>query len=258
MRFFKLSGAGNDFVLIEGPRRAWAALARRVCDRRRSIGADGLLVVSPGKIPFVDYYNADGSRAFCGNGSRCAAWWLSRTRNLGRKIRFRTVEGPVEAEVLGRERVRVRMPAAPRSRAVKLKAAGRSWTARFIKVGVPHAVIPVASLDKTPVASAGRAIRRHPAFQPAGTNVDFIRAVNGGIQVRTYERGVEAETLACGTGVAASALCAHELKGLKSPVKVLTQGGEILKVSFKRTEAGFDSIWLEGPARITFQGELPR
>lgn len=260
MKFFKMSGAGNDFVLIEGARKpgSWTALARKLCDRRGSVGADGLLVVSPGRTPFVDYYNADGSRAFCGNGSRCAAWWLKVRRGLGRKIALGTIEGRVEAEILGPERVRVHMPAAKASRRLRITAAGKNWTANFIKVGAPHAVISVASLDNFPVESAGRAVRRHAAFRPAGTNVDFIKTANGTVEVRTYERGVEGETLACGTGVTASALCAHELKGLRSPVKVRTQGGEVLKVSFKKTRDGYDSIWLEGPARITFQGELPQ
>lgn len=272
--FVKMSGAGNDFVLVESP---WARssglsparLARRLCDRRASVGADGLLVIRrrPGRVPELDYYNADGSRAFCANGSRCAAWRMHRLGWAGRDFSFRTAAGEVSAVIAGRERVRLGMPRAGRVRlGLRLKAAGREWTVHHLDTGVPHAVVAVRGLDAFPVFEVGLALRRHRTFAPAGANVNFIEALPRGngavrgpvVRIRTYERGVEDETLACGTGATASALVVHLLLGWKSPVRLLTRGGELLTVSFPpsrdRGRSGFDHVRLEGPAVETFEG----
>lgn len=270
IKFLKMSGAGNDFVLLEslavpGPKNL-PVLARRVCSRRDSVGADGLLVLkrgTSGRIPELDYYNADGSRAFCGNGSRCGAWWMYSNGWVGKHFFFNTIEGRVEAVVTGPERVRVRMPDPKAVRmGMKLSAAGKAWTAHTLNTGVPHAVVQVKNLEGFPVVDVGRALRHHLKFQPAGTNADFIfisfseKSGKPVVYLRTYERGVEDETLACGTGVVAAALCAHVLKGLKSPVRVQTRGGDRLTVTFRAVKNNFKDVWLEGPAKVTFQGEV--
>ncbi len=255
--FAKMSGAGNDFVLVEESSlrgRPRAPLARRLCLRRGGVGADGLLIVGrKDSSPTVDYYNADGSRAFCANGARCAAWWARRRGWVGKRFTLRSSRGDIEAEVPRPGRARLRMPAARRARfGLSLRALGRRWKAHSIDTGVPHAVVEVEGLDRFPVASVGRALRRHPAFGRAGANVNFISRRGRLLLIRTYERGVEDETLACGTGAVAAALCAHRLYGLSSPIRVQAAGGE-LAVRFD----SFERIWLEGPAEVLFEGEAP-
>lgn len=242
-RFWKLSGAGNDFVLLRGPVPAARAraLARRLCDRRAGVGADGLLVAAPGRVL---YLNADGSRAFCGNGARCAAWWLSKGRGA---VAFALSGVPVRAVVAG-GRARVRMPDAPAPKAVKTSLG----PAVFVDTGVPHAVRRVKGLAAFDVAGQGRRLRSDRAFGRAGANADFIELGRGAVAIRTYERGVEAETLACGTGAVAAALAS----GLPSPVRVDARGGR-LTVSFaRRKDGGFTDVWLEGPVRQVFTGEV--
>lgn len=265
--FTKLSGAGNDFVLVDGalPRLPSApALARKLCCRRSGIGADGLLIVrrhGRGNLPAVAYYNADGSAAFCGNGTRCAAWWAHLRRWTGRRFQMQTMIGPVAAEITGPEKVRLTMPLPKNYRwNLRLAAAGRLWKAHFLEVGVPHAVVEVKKIEPFPVVELGRALRHYKAFRPHGANIDFILKPKTGktgllLPIRTYERGVEDETLACGTGAVASAFCVYSLYGTRSPVRIATRGGDVLKADFKTVQGRLAEAWLEGPARITFQGE---
>lgn len=256
IRFWKLSGAGNDFVLVEGPLPSVRAkaLARRLCDRREGVGADGLLVAERER---VRYLNADGSDAFCGNGARCAAWWLERRGWGGAAF---TLSGtPVRAAVAATSG-RVRMPDATPVRRLIVRADGKSWDVRFLDTGVPHAVVavPAAALGGFPVTRAGRALRRHKAFGRDGTNVDFVARVRGGLALRTYERGVEDETLACGTGAVAAALAvaAPRTPGRSRRVRVRALGGA-LEVTFSpRKDGGFSDVWLEGPVKQTFTGEV--
>lgn len=259
--FWKMSGAGNDFVLVEGGAKAWGpADARRLCDRRRGVGADGLLVVERpkrGGRARLRYFNSDGSAAFCGNGTRCAASWLhARGWVKGERFELETNVGVVEARRAGRRRFAVRMPDPSAMKpAERLTAAGREVSAFWIDTGVPHAVVFWGSEEGAPVFELGRALRRHSAFAPAGANVNFAGARAGGLWVRTYERGVEDETLACGTGVTATALVAAALGKVRSPVKLRTRGGDTMKVSFKRGPNGrFTDVWLEGPAEVVFTG----
>lgn len=261
--FAKMSGAGNDFVLIDRRQARGSIrfrdLARRLCDRRGGVGADGLLVVD-GKTLRLGYWNADGSEAFCGNGSRCAAWWMYAQGLTGgkRAFKLRTSAGPLRARVTGRETVAIRMPE-PRSirLGLKVKALGKTHTVHSLNTGVPHAVVVVRDLDAFPVFETGRALRRHKAFAPAGTNADFIAWKGKTLLVRTYERGVEDETLACGTGVAASALTAYLLGKSTPPVSVKVRGGATLNVSFKPLGGvSFTEVWLEGPAQVVYTGEL--
>ena len=221
MRFWKLSGAGNDFVLIEGA--GSAALARRLCDRKAGVGADGLLAVRGRRVV---NYNPDGSRAFCGNGSRCAALFLSR--RLGKSFTFTSNGRELAARIVGGGRVAVRMPAPG--------PVTRRGHVRLVHTGVPHAVVPVRGLDRYPVVEKGRPLR-----WKLGANVNFVERSGRALRVRTYERGVEDETLACGTGVVAAAAAF----GVS---KVIVRSGETLTVSFG------PETWLEGPARLVFEG----
>lgn len=265
LRFYKLSGAGNDFVLLEEgklSRRSLPGLAKRLCDRRDGIGADGLLLVGrKGGRPRWRYHNADGSEAFCGNGARCAAWWIflkgwSRGR---RAFELDGPSGPLSARVKSVKpaRVALSMPAPTKLRlGLNLEIQGRKLTVHSVDTGVPHAVVLVGDLERFPVLDAGRALRRHPVFAPAGANADFITVAAGRIGMRTYERGVEAETQACGTGAVACAVVASALGKAKSPVAVFTRSGERLDVSFTKEGPAYRDVWLEGPARLIFEGEV--
>jgi diaminopimelate epimerase len=253
LQFWKMSGAGNDFVLLaKAPRGSLSKLAARLCDRRRGVGADGLLLVSGGRLR---YWNADGSAAFCGNGTRCAALWL-HARTGKRAFALKTGQGTLAARVLGKERAAIEMPppgswGLPR----KVAALGKTYEVVTIDTGVPHAVVFVKNVSDFPVAAVGRALRFHKAFKPAGANVDFVQIKGRSLMVRTYERGVEDETLACGTGVVASVLAAALRFGARSPVRVLARGGDALSVSFKRAGPGFSDVWLEGPGTVVYKGE---
>jgi diaminopimelate epimerase len=261
--FLKMHGAANDFVVVDRrsvtlpePLESWVV---RVCDRRRGVGADGVLVLEPdAEYDFaMAYHNADGRRAeFCGNGARCLAR-LALDRGLGRggEVRFRSDAGPQRARRAADGAIElqfghVRAPG-PRE---TLEAAGRSFTGRFVVAGVPHFVTPVERVEWVPVAEWGAALRHHPRFEPAGANVDFIaRLGSGRIAMRTFERGVEAETLACGSGAMASALCAHA-EGEAGPMHVVTAGGDELRVGFAPSGDGFE-VSLTGPAEVAFVGE---
>jgi diaminopimelate epimerase len=252
--FHKLSGAGNDFVLVTGS--AGPALARRLCDRLRGVGADGLLAVERRRGgASLSYFNADGSRAFCGNGSRCAAWWAYRQGWTGgsKEFTLATTRGALRARITGARRAAVQMPA-PRNIRLsrKLKALGRNLTLHSLDTGVPHAVLIWDDLESAPVLELGQALRRHKAFAPRGTNVDFVEFGRNVLRLRTYERGVEEETLACGTGVAAAAIVAFLLGRGKPPMRVRVRGGERLTVRFRESDLG--DLWLEGPVTPLFNG----
>ncbi len=256
IRFDKMSGAGNDFVVLDGlPRgRSGAALARRLCDRRFGIGADGLLALSRrgGRIR-ADYWNADGSSAFCGNGSRCAALWAAaRGWTKGRRFVLETSRGPLEARLTARGRAEIEMPAPKDFReALRLTTANRAWPVYFVDTGVPHAVVFVPDVEKIDVKTLGRVLRFHKAFGRAGANVDFVSAGPGGLSLRTYERGVEGETLACGTGVVAAAAAARALGRAGARVKVRVPRRETIVAPFGDGEAR-----RAGPGATTFTGEV--
>jgi diaminopimelate epimerase len=249
--FWKLSGAGNDFVLLSGlPRgRSGAALARALCDRRLGIGADGLLVMDKGAgRPRLRYWNADGSAAFCGNGSRCGALWASwKGWAKGKAFALDSNRGRLNVALTGKGRAEVSMPAVSR---LRLGMDVDGYKVHYVDTGVPHAVVFIHS-DKIDVDSLGRKLRRHRAFGKAGANVDFVSAAKGRLHVRTYERGVEAETLACGTGVVAAAVVANALGYAGTAVPVQVRSGETLNVSLQGAVPR-----LEGPGRIVFSGEV--
>jgi diaminopimelate epimerase len=266
IRFWKLEGAGNDFIGFDG-RKGGLGLNRgkiaRLCDRRRGVGADGLLVVEKPKGRIADfrmrYYNADGGEAsMCGNGARCFAL-LARavTERTGKSLRVETRAGLVVLEICGKDvRVSMTEPGLPRLRRTVV-ASGRKVMLDCINTGVPHAVEFVRSLASVDVTRVGRAIRSHSGFAPAGTNVNFVQIGKGGrIEVRTYERGVEGETLACGTGVVASSILSSLRRGIRPPIRVRTRGGDLLTVNFEFEAGRAKKVTLQGPARIVYTGEL--
>lgn len=264
LNFTKMNGAGNDFVLVDNRTnelRLTRETIARLCDRHRGVGADGVLVVesaSNGADFRMRYYNSDGGEAeMCGNGARCFARF---TRKLGwprEAVSFETPAGVIRAHCEG-ELVRLEM-SHPRDLSLNNPVAG--FTVHSINTGVPHAVIVVEDVAQADVAGTGAMIRRHPHFAPQGTNVNFLQRLDAkSAAVRTYERGVEAETLACGTGVVASALIFQELTGAKSPVKILVRGGDTLEVGYIRNANApgeFENVTLTGPAEFVFDGQFP-
>lgn len=262
IEFTKMVASGNDFILIgiKSQSPNLKALARKICNRIYGIGADGLLVLEKSKSADIGMrlFNADGSEAeMCGNGARCVALWMS-SQSGARSSQFsiQTKAGVIKAQVKG-EQVKIRLTE-PKDMTldVPLEVNRRRIKVHFIDTGVPHTVIFAEGLGKIAVGSLGRQIRHHERFKPAGTNVDFVEALShDSINVRTYERGVEDETLACGTGAVASALLyAARYTKQAQPIRVHTRGKEILKVYFKRAGHKFKDVWLEGKARIVCKG----
>jgi diaminopimelate epimerase len=264
LNFTKMNGAGNDFVMLDN-RALRHSLDReaiaRICDRHRGIGADGLLAVEPaadGADFKMRYYNADGGEAeMCGNGARCFARYASRVAGKNGRVTFETLAGVIGADLVG-ENVRIAM-SPPHSFApgTELLVADEKLTVHFLNTGVPHAVVFVSDLKNTDIVRLGRAIRRHEHFAPKGTNANFVGELpGGGIAIRTYERGVEDETLACGTGVCASALIFSRLTGARSPVSVAVRGGDTLLVGFEPDGEGWKNVTLTGPADFVFEGTV--
>jgi len=266
LHFTKMNGAGNDFVLVDNRAGIMAldqAGIARLCDRHRGIGADGLLAVEPaekGADFRMRYYNADGGEVeMCGNGARCFARFVNRLHEFALKsVTFETMAGVIGAEFLG-DRVRLRM-SEPHSLALNetLPVNERDLTIHSLNTGVPHAVVFVDDLETIDVRGDGAALRYHERFAPRGTNANFVRVTGSGrISIRTYERGVEDETLACGTGTVAGALIHHLLHGTPSPIDVLVRGGDTLTIGFAQTAGGaFTEVTLAGPGDFVFDGTV--
>jgi len=266
LHFTKMNGAGNDFVMLDNRDLGLSlttAQIEKLCDRHRGIGADGLLCVEPateGGDFKMRYYNADGGEAeMCGNGARCFGRFVNHLHGDSlTKIRFETLAGMISAEFEANQ-VRINM-SAPHSLklADSLPVAAETLTVHSVNTGVPHAVVFVDDLDSVPIREWGAALRYHEAFKPRGTNANFAKALApGSIAIRTYERGVEDETLACGTGMVASALIHHELTGAASPISVLVKGGDTLRVGFTETAPHeYTDVTLFGPADFVFTGTV--
>jgi diaminopimelate epimerase len=257
--FYKLQASGNDFVLVD-TRKAklgdYKKMALNLCRYKFAIGADGLLVIEPSKT--ADFkmriINSDGSEAeMCGNGARCVGLWCGK-----KSARFETRAGMIETKLLSGHTVKARFTDPSNIKTgISVNIFGRTIKVNFINTGVPHAVIFVDSLDCIDVEEIGREIRFHNAFAPAGTNVDFVEVQEKNlIHLRTYERGVEGETLACGTGSVASALIFGLKNDLSGQVKVKNKSGEVTTVSFNRNDKIFSDVWLEGKAFLTFTGKV--
>ena len=263
LNFTKMVGAGNDFIILDNGLKVQGlrlkgldALARRLCDRKTGIGADGVLVLEKSKI--ADFrmriFNADGSEAeMCGNGLRCAVLFTGK-----KKTNVETKAGLYDGEITAKNRVKIRMENPKDLRQdFSIKVNFRDLKINYINTGVPHVVIFVEGLGKINVNEIGRAIRYHEEFAPKGANVNFVEIVDdNNINIRTYERGVEGETLACGTGSVAAAIISRvKGKGLRVKVNVHTQGG-VLKVEFAKSGNKVKNVCLDGEAKIVFTGEV--
>jgi diaminopimelate epimerase len=265
LEFTKMSGAGNDFVLLDNRQRKIAlkpAQVARLCDRHRGIGADGLMLLVPctsGKADWAwDFYNSDGSRAeMCGNGARCFARFIQKLTGAKNQTTFETVAGVITA-AFQENRVTVNLtPPKDLCLNQKVFVSAGTQTVHSLNTGVPHAVVFVPDADKALVLPIGAQVRYHDVFAPQGTNVNFVQVLApNSIRVRTYERGVEGETLACGTGVTASALIAARVHRFTSPIQVTVQGGDVLEVSFSRDGDQFSDVKLAGPAEFVFDGRI--
>jgi diaminopimelate epimerase len=255
--FWKMHGAGNDFILVDDRSLSFPlgdpAYCIRLCDRRRGVGAEGVILIqSSTTADFrMRFINPDGAEVdMCGNGARCVARLACEIGAAPADMRIETAAGIVRAEVLP-PLVRLYLPA-PKDWRMDLHLDGVEQIRHLYVVnsGVPHAVCFVDHLSDTDVAALGAAIRHHPLFAPSGTNADFVQVTGRrSLSIRTYERGVEAETLACGTGIVAAALVAQRLGLVCTPVQVLTAGGDILDV-------GDSPLTLTGPAEHVFRGEI--
>lgn len=267
IHFFKYQATGNDFILIDNRSGKYTfspEQIQRLCDRKFGIGADGLMLIE--KHPSLDfnlvYYNSDGSQSLCGNGSRAAVSMAATLGLVNGKTRFNAYDGEHEAELLSNDIVRLKM-----NNVEKVQVLQDDF---FINTGSPHYIRFTTNVQDFPVYDEGKKIRYSEGYKPGGTNVNFVQLQpDNKIFVRTYERGVEDETLSCGTGVTAAALAAH-FKGYSSPVKIQTPGGQ-LSVEFKSGHNGkqngetapksggpgiFTDIFLVGPAKMVFEGDL--
>lgn len=262
--------SGNDFVIAEfrnqkSETRYLKNLAKKICDRKYGVGADGLLILKKSKLADVKMliFNPDGSQPdMCGNGARCVALYSARSQKpeirSQKEISIETKAGIIESK-LNSDNVKVKLTNPKDIKLnISIKVNNRPLRVNFIHIGVPHTVIFAESLDKIDVLNIGRRIRYHPRFAPQGTNVDFVEILSkNSIGVRTYERGVEEETLACGTGAVASALITSYKLPITSydKINVHTKSKEILKVFFNKISNKFNNVWLEGKAREAYKGE---
>ncbi len=264
LRFTKMSGAGNDFVLIDN--RAGNVHLNRsqiasLCDRHRGIGADGILLLekASNRAHFrMRYFNADGGEAeMCGNGARCFARFANKVAGAEGTVSFETPAGVISAQLNG-DLVTLQMTEPTDLRLnIQLPVADENKAIHFINSGVPHVVIPVSRIDDVDVRREGSAIRYHEMFSPKGANINFIEKRGPTkIAVRTYERGVEDETLACGTGVVASALIFAVTENSGGPISVIARGGDELQVSFDKIDNQFRNVTLTGPADFVFEGTI--
>jgi diaminopimelate epimerase len=268
IKFDKMSGTGNDFIIIDHremfiPLNEQADFAKKVCRRMFSVGADGVILLENSDVADFRwrFYNSDGSIAeMCGNGARCTARFAYSKGMAGKSMRFETVAGIIEAKILDDvEEVSILMIEPfgyRRNQVVELDGIERQ--VHFVNTGVPHVVIFLDN-DESPVKIWGRKVRFHELFQPDGANVNFVSSHGENmLKVRTYERGVEDETMACGTGYVASAIMAVLEKGMTSPVKVQTTGGGELVIHFDLTEDGaaVKNVYMQGATRLIYSGQL--
>ncbi len=262
--FWKMHGAGNDFVLVDDRKLTFPAADHSwlaaIGARRTGVGCEGIILIQPSdKAHFtMRFFNPDGSEVdMCGNGARCIARLAHELGVAPDHMAFETGAGRIEAEMIG-DRVRLAMTA-PKdwrlNQVLDLNGVKRPYG--FVNSGVPHVVMPVQDLDGEDVVKTGAAIRYHKDFAPKGTNANFI-AVTGpsSLRIRTYERGVEEETLACGTGMVAAALIAGRMGAVKPPVKVTCASGDVIEVNYVLTADGAEKVTLLGPAAHVFSGML--
>lgn len=259
-----MHGAGNDFILLDDRTLKFPcgdpALIRRLCDRQTGIGSEGLLLLQPSARAHLRmrFFNPDGNEAaMCGNGARCLARLAYDLGVAPARMRIETAAGIVEAEVLANA-VRLKLePPTDCHCHQELSLHDQIIRYHAIHTGVPHAVVETAALATVEVGRLGAAIRHHPVFAPDGTNVDFMSVTGAqSLQVRTYERGVEAETPACGTGITACALIAGRLGRVRPPVRVTCQHGDTLEVNYQLSANGFAAVTLLGPSAYVSKGNF--
>jgi len=265
IEFVKMNGSGNDFIIINNIKRTFSSDEFRkyvplICRRKFSVGADGVIIIEPSsKYDFKwRFFNSDGSEAeMCGNGSRCAAKFAYIEGITGKNIKFETIAGVIEAEVK-EDTVKVLMT---KPFDIKLDYEifinDKKYYISSINTGVPHVVKFVKELENYDVKRMGKLIRNHEIFQPNGTNVNFVTVEDKNtIKIRTYERGVEDETLACGTGAVAAALISYKKGFVSPPIFVRNMGGETLIIDFFEEGDDFKKVYLEGDANLVFKGKL--
>jgi diaminopimelate epimerase len=261
IKFFKYQGTGNDFIIIDNRNKIFVAnffLIKKLCDRRFGIGADGLLLLNASeKYDYhMDYFNADGIiGSMCGNGGRCLAAFAKRMGIINNEAVFDAIDGLHNARIDKYDEKSFSANVFLKMNNVKDIEQGENYT--FIDTGSPHYIKIVNDPDEEEIVSEGRKIRYNERFRDLGTNVNFISIKNDVLRIRTYERGVEDETLSCGTGAVASVLAVAK-KGLlsdKLKCKLITKGGDLI-VHFEKTDNGFENIFLEGAATFVFEGEI--
>jgi diaminopimelate epimerase len=265
IHFYKVSGAGNHFVLLDVRNNslpmARRALARALCMGGHSVGADGVLFIEKSSTADFKllYCNADGGQAsMCGNGARCAAAYAFQEGIAKTNMTFETPCGIIEARARrGSVELNMGPPRGLREKVVVSTSAGK-LEGSVVNTGVPHFVTMVGDVKKLAVDSLGRELRYHRIFRPEGVNVEFVQMnPDGSLLMRTYERGVEGETLACGTGAVAVAVCLGVRGLVGSPVRILTRGGDALRVKYMDKSNPLSSSLLEGPAQVVYEGDIP-
>ncbi|MFP4469066.1 MAG: diaminopimelate epimerase [Bacteroidales bacterium] len=256
--FYKFHGAGNDFILIDNRNKMFPARQEVVswlCARHTGIGADGLILLeNTGNADFsMRYFNADGGEStLCGNGGRCITAFAAQLGIIRESTVFSAIDGLHESKILSAEK-NLSIASLRMNHVDKVSELEEGF---YLNTGSPHLVRFSKDVDAIDLITEGKKIRNLEKFAPHGVNVNFVQFIPDGIYVRTYERGVEAETLSCGTGAVASAIAASlKSGGIKSPVSVKARGGN-LQVVFDRDETGFGNIWLEGPAVCVFSGTV--
>ncbi len=265
IEFFKMNGSGNDFIIIDNMRKKISSDEFRkfvpaICRRKLSVGADGVIILEPSAVADFKwrFFNSDGSEAeMCGNGSRCAAKFAFLKGIAGKNLKFETIAGIIEAEIK-EETVKVLITEPfDMKMDYEIYIDENKYFISSINTGVPHVVKFVKELENYDVLKMGRKIRNHEIFKPNGTNVNFVSVLNRDtLKIRTYERGVEDETLACGTGSVAAALIAFKKGFVRAPVKVKNMGGETLTIYFENDDNGFKRVFLEGDARLVYEGKF--
>jgi len=263
--FVKMSGASNDFIIIDKVQNPEIALTNNVisslCNRRNGIGADGIIIISDREeFDFsMDYFNADGSTGtLCGNGARCAIKFAGDTgKTKSNYVSFISNEIEYTGEMLDNGLIKFNMkPPVNIEKNISLEVAGLGISASFLHTGSPQVVIVVDDIDEVRVIKIGKEIRYSERFAPDGTNVNFIETTGKKIFIRTYERGVEDETYACGTGAVAASIIGNIKFGIKPPVSLHTKGGDELVVDFIADGSDYTNVSLTGPAKEVFKGEI--
>lgn len=265
INFWKMHGAGNDFILVDDREasfpatdRAWIAT---IGSRRTGVGCEGIILIQPSDTADfrMRFFNPDGGEVeMCGNGARCVARLAHEIGAAPEQMTIDTIAGRLLAEDLGNGQVRLGMtPPTDWVLDATLEAADQPLDYGFVNSGVPHVVATVDNLDNLDVQTIGAAVRYHDAFAPAGTNANFVQITGpNNLRVRTYERGVEGETLACGTGIVACALITARRERVATPVQITAASGDVLTVDFTITPDGAENVTLLGPAAHVFKGSL--